>query len=85
LKKAQYFDWNCKFLPRLDKYGEVRFNGSKPLYEILSDCPANLIDFIEKSMSWDPLQRMKPSEALVHPWILDGLPEQIRFYRFLIL
>ena len=28
-------------------------------------------------LKWDPRDRMTPAEALQHPWIVSGLPEQI--------
>lgn len=38
----------------------------------------NFIDFIKKCLVWEPSERMTPREALLHPWILDGLPDDIR-------
>jgi dual specificity tyrosine-phosphorylation-regulated kinase 2/3/4 len=33
---------------------------------------ADLIDFVKKCFDWDPEKRMKPTEGLMHPWILHG-------------
>jgi dual specificity tyrosine-phosphorylation-regulated kinase 2/3/4 len=36
------------------------------------------IDFIKKCLEWDPKKRITPKEALLHEWILDEIPENIR-------
>jgi len=28
-------------------------------------------------MEWDPEKRITPFDALMHPWIIEGLPEQV--------
>ncbi|CAK61054.1 unnamed protein product (macronuclear) [Paramecium tetraurelia] len=50
----------------------------KPLKELLQACPLTFYDFISKCLSWDPKLRMKPFEALIHPWIIEGLPKEIK-------
>ena len=37
-----------------------------------------LIDFVSRCLEWDPEKRMKPTEALSHSWIVEGLPANIR-------
>lgn len=34
---------------------------------------------------WDPTERMKPLEAMVHPWILEGLPRQVLVHHYNML
>lgn len=36
------------------------------------------VDFVHKCLIWEPEKRMKPIEGLMHNWILEGLPEEIR-------
>ena len=38
----------------------------------------NYIKFIRKCLTWDPSKRITPEEALIHPWIVEGLPTDIR-------
>jgi dual specificity tyrosine-phosphorylation-regulated kinase 2/3/4 len=33
---------------------------------------------MEKCLQWDPATRLSPAEALVHEWIISGLPSEIR-------
>ena len=34
--------------------------------------------FIQKFLEWLPEDRIQPQEALFDPWIVKGLPEDIR-------
>lgn len=34
---------------------------------------------MKKCLTWDPKLRMTPEEALIHPWIIEGLPSSIRY------
>ena len=37
----------------------------------------SFIDFIERCLDWDPQTRMNPLEALMHEWIIEGLPPKV--------
>jgi dual specificity tyrosine-phosphorylation-regulated kinase 2/3/4 len=47
---------------------------SKPLQEILMSQSDTFLDFISKCLEWDPEKRLKPFDALMHNWIIEGLP-----------
>ncbi|KAI8902517.1 kinase-like domain-containing protein [Globomyces pollinis-pini] len=49
--------------------GKTRRPGTKTLSSILRCTDMAFLDFIEKCLIWNPAQRMKPSEALSHPFI----------------
>ena len=34
-------------------------------------------DFISRCLEWDPLKRITPFEALLHEWIVEGLPPEV--------
>lgn len=34
-------------------------------------------DFISKCLEWDPDKRITPFDALMHEWIIEGLPPQV--------
>jgi len=34
-------------------------------------------DFISRCLEWDPEKRITPLEALMHEWIIEGLPPQV--------
>jgi serine/threonine protein kinase len=41
-------------------------------------CPQNsFLDFIERCLDWDPSTRITPFEALMHDWIIEGLPPKV--------
>ena len=36
------------------------------------------LNFLQKLIVWEPKKRLKPHEALQDPWILNGLPTEIK-------
>ncbi len=55
--------------------GRKRKPNTKTLSQILNNCQDKLfLDFLERCLDWDPIQRLTPLEALQHEWILTGLP-----------
>jgi hypothetical protein len=49
---------------------------SKPLQQRIAD--QGFLDFLLRIFVWDIDRRLTPLEALMHPWILQGLPEDIK-------
>lgn len=47
-------------------------------YNFQSEDELNFLDFIHKCFEFDPEKRMTPKDALLHKWIVDGLPDEIR-------
>jgi serine/threonine protein kinase len=37
----------------------------------------NFIRFLKGCLAWDPNERFSPKEALMHEWILEGLPPKV--------
>jgi serine/threonine protein kinase len=37
----------------------------------------SFLDFIRKCLEWNPEKRMNPFDALMHDWIIEGLPAQV--------
>jgi serine/threonine protein kinase len=37
----------------------------------------SFIDFIERCLDWDPSTRITPFEALMHEWVIEGLPPKV--------
>ena len=52
--------------------------GTKTLKDVLRCNDSTFLDFLSKCFVWDPEKRIKPLEALMHNWILEGLPTEIR-------
>ncbi|OMJ69227.1 hypothetical protein SteCoe_33100 [Stentor coeruleus] len=63
-----FFDKSGTPLPYFDSKGHLRPPGCNPLRYLL---PSNedFYNFIHKCLEWDPLQRLTPSDALIHDWI----------------
>ena len=60
-----------------DSRGMLRIPGTKSLQSILSCSSASFVDFIERCLDWDPSTRITPFEALLHDWIIEGLPPKV--------
>jgi dual specificity tyrosine-phosphorylation-regulated kinase 2/3/4 len=77
-RKNVFFDdqTNEPFLSK-DSQSNLRVPSSKPLEEILLCQSDSFQDFISKCLEWDPEKRITPIEALMHEWIIEGLPPQV--------
>ncbi|CAD8162383.1 unnamed protein product [Paramecium octaurelia] len=75
-KKHKFFNANYELLTKI-KDTELTFP-LKPLKELLQKGSPVFYDFINKCLQWDPNMRMKAAEALMHPWIIEGLPNEIK-------
>ena len=42
------------------------------------DCDKDFLDLLKKCLTWDPQERITPKNALLHDWIIAGLPHNIR-------
>ncbi len=49
---------------------------SKPLKDRIED--EDFLSFINAFLQWDPKNRINSLEALNHPWISKGLPEELK-------
>jgi len=63
--------------PRLvpSKKGKVHEPSTKTLQEATKTSDEQFLDLIHKCLEWDPELRIKPEEALKHPWVLEGIPK----------
>ncbi|EAS02804.2 Serine/Threonine kinase domain protein (macronuclear) [Tetrahymena thermophila SB210] len=77
-RKKYFFDQNDQPLQIPNSRGKIRMPNSKNWKSVIGCTDDNFIDFIKKCLVWEPSQRLTPRDALLHPWILDGLPEDIR-------
>ena len=51
---------------------------SKSVEEILESEDKLFIDLIKRCLEWDPAHRITPEEALLHEWIIQGIPLNLR-------
>jgi dual specificity tyrosine-phosphorylation-regulated kinase 2/3/4 len=52
-----------------DRKGRRRSPGGRPLASACGSSDPQFIDFVSRCLAWDPADRMKPQEALRHPYI----------------
>ncbi|KAJ1945876.1 serine/threonine protein kinase, CMGC, dual-specificity, partial [Kickxella alabastrina] len=64
--------------PYTNTKGKRRRPGSRPLVQLLARAnDPRLVDFVMRTLAWDPAMRLTPEDALRHPWIADmQIPRQ---------
>ncbi|KAJ2719934.1 serine/threonine protein kinase, CMGC, dual-specificity [Coemansia sp. Benny D115] len=63
---------NMVIKPYTNTKGKRRRPGSRPLVQILARArDPRLVDFVLRTLAWDPAMRLTPLDALQHPWITD--------------
>ncbi|XP_067090726.1 dual specificity tyrosine-phosphorylation-regulated kinase 4 [Osmerus mordax] len=71
-RRRLFFD--SKSNPRniTNSKGRKRRPNSKDLASVLKTNDAQFLDFLQRCLSWDPVKRMTPDEAMQHEWILES-------------
>jgi dual specificity tyrosine-phosphorylation-regulated kinase 2/3/4 len=58
--------------------GRRRRPNTKTLLTALNNCQDPMfLEFIDKCLEWNPVERMTPLEALQHEWVTSGLPQPV--------
>ena len=66
-KRKNYFtNDNGKLIPYKTKKGTYRVPGGKSLKKVIKTEDKVFLDFLKKCLTWDPDDRMNPTEALNH-------------------
>lgn len=60
-----------------DSKGNLRVPNSQPLEQVLMCQSESFLDFIKQCLDWNPETRITPLDALMHEWIIEGLPAQV--------
>ena len=58
--------------------GKKRRPASKSLDMVLKTSDEYFVQFIDRCLQWDPEKRMRPDEALKHPWIVRSFKKSSR-------
>ena len=84
-RKKLFFDSVGKPRVTVSSKGRRRRPSSKTLQQSLKSEDEAFIDFIARCLRWDPDRRLKPSEAVGHPFIMNmpfhqrpGIPDEAR-------
>lgn len=48
------------------------------LKDVVGTNDREFLNLIKRCLEWDPSKRITPKEALLHEWIVNGLPPTIR-------
>ncbi|BGP38563.1 serine/threonine protein kinase, CMGC, dual-specificity [Rhodotorula kratochvilovae] len=68
-RKRLFFDSTGAPRPVVNSKGRRRRPGSKGLAQVLKCDDDLFVDFIAKCLAWDPERRLKPDQAMRHPFI----------------
>ncbi|CAD8122376.1 unnamed protein product [Paramecium sonneborni] len=75
-RKSKFFDEKCQLNYKIQD--QELLQEIKTLNQHLQKADPQYQDFVIKCLKWNPDQRMTPEEALIHPWIINGLPATVR-------
>ena len=73
-----YFKPNGEAKLAQNSRGKVRRPSTRQLSDIIQSTDEKFLDFLSECFAWHPKDRITPSQALLHPWILEGLPGNVR-------
>jgi serine/threonine protein kinase len=68
-----FFDSNLKPFKLKDEEGNYIIPGGKKIKDIMKEAPKSFVDFINKCLKWNPFERITPSKALLHPFIIENM------------
>jgi len=71
-----FFDEDLVPKPSTNSRNKVRVPCTKNLAEVLGTDDPLFIDFLENCLDWDITERFTPEEALLHPWVLEGITQK---------
>ncbi|KAI0029413.1 kinase-like domain-containing protein [Vararia minispora EC-137] len=77
-RKRLFFDSTGAPRPVVNSKGRRRRPGTKTLQQVLRCDDEQFIDFIAKCLVWDPERRLKPQNALKHPFVLASKQQRSR-------
>ncbi|KAF9514477.1 hypothetical protein BS47DRAFT_873226 [Hydnum rufescens UP504] len=71
-RKNLFFDRTGAPRPVVNSRGRRRRPGTKTLEQVLRCDEEHFVDFVAKCLHWDPERRLKPQNAMRHPFIVNG-------------
>jgi dual specificity tyrosine-phosphorylation-regulated kinase 2/3/4 len=79
-KKKDFFNESYHTLSIPNSRGKVRLPNTKNIKKYLKGADNEFIDLVVKCLRFNPKARIKPAEAISHPWITLGMPKEILSY-----
>jgi dual specificity tyrosine-phosphorylation-regulated kinase 2/3/4 len=70
-RKKLFFEENGEVKLPANSRGRVHKPGTKTLEQAVRCQDRLFLDFIGRCLDWDPATRLRPEEALQHPWVLE--------------
>ncbi|KAI9189387.1 serine/threonine protein kinase, CMGC, dual-specificity [Blastocladiella emersonii ATCC 22665] len=70
-RKNMFFDANEEPIPYANAKGKSRRVNGRTLAQAVKCRDEQFLDFVRKCLTWDPRKRMRPMEAIHHPWIVQ--------------
>lgn len=77
-RKLFFFNADNTPIARTNREGVASKPGKKSLQSLIQTENREFLDFLGKCLTLDPERRMKPFEALMHSWIIKGIPANLR-------
>lgn len=78
--RKKFFDESGQLRTIQDPNGKIYAPFSRSLDQELEHVNQDFIHLIKRCLEWEPSKRITAAEALVHPWIQDLLPQEVRHH-----
>jgi dual specificity tyrosine-phosphorylation-regulated kinase 2/3/4 len=76
-RKEFFFHKNNSPILKPTSKGKIRYPGTRKMSKMLGVDDPVFLDFLNKTLNWDPQKRIKPMEALEHEWIQQDFPKHL--------
>lgn len=70
-RRRLFFDSNKNPRPYTNSRGRSRKPLAKTLFDITRTADSEFLNFVQACLDWDPESRIKPSQAMLHPWFSE--------------
>jgi dual specificity tyrosine-phosphorylation-regulated kinase 2/3/4 len=71
-RRYVYFELDGRPKVIANSKGKKRIPGSKSLRDVLKSAEEGFVDLVRMCLEWDPVRRIAPDEALLHPWLISA-------------
>jgi dual specificity tyrosine-phosphorylation-regulated kinase 2/3/4 len=79
-KRKEFFSDSYQQYGVPNSRGKIRLPNSKNIKKFLKGADNEFIDLVVRCFRFNPKARIKPAEAILHPWVTTGMPKEILSY-----
>ena len=76
-RKEYFFHKDSSPILKPSSKGKTRYPNTRDLSKMLGVEDSVFLNFLRKTLDWNPEKRIKPMEALQHEWIAQDFPPHL--------